>query len=415
MIDGSSASYGAGLLVTSSSGSVSIPCPPGTTSRAVRSPAGGESLIGQAGICAAIPVVIEGDYYATVNEYWFPSPSNIYYTATSAATALSDLHSGVIQVAGISRPLSTNEKGWAYAWQIGIDNNYLVMRQADLSSTDSSSIVRGEDYIDYVLAHLAGARGFPSWDVNLDGAIGLADLGNISGRWGRTSSCLGWIRGDANDDGAVGLADIGMVTAEWGSNGFEPQSAPYDPTLAAAWADQHAADCNSWPFGANQSPYHCYLSDCTNFVSIALHQGGGMPFSAHQSYADANWYYLPPSTATASWSLAADLGTYLTYNHPNRLLGVARGDHEDAYSLLQAGDVFFYDFGDGNGISHSTIMTGSGWFQNDPDTWDPNQAWMWHYGDYIDQHSHSRFHQAWNLYFLNPSWATTMAYQVSLH
>ena len=66
----------------------------------------------------------------------------------------------------------------------------------------------------------------PVADVNLDGAVGLGDLGNITGRWGQTSPCYGWIRADANNDGAVGLGDVGKVTAKWGQQGFMPPTGP---------------------------------------------------------------------------------------------------------------------------------------------------------------------------------------------
>ncbi len=82
----------------------------------------------------------------------------------------------------------------------------------------------------------------PTTTFNLDGAIGLGDLGNIIGRWGQTSSCSGWIRADVNNDGAVGLADIGKVTAHWGQAGFIspggglPQGAPVADVYGSTWA-----------------------------------------------------------------------------------------------------------------------------------------------------------------------------------
>jgi phosphate transport system substrate-binding protein len=103
------------------------------------------------------------------------------------------------------------------------------------ATTDTSANVKAYDLVNYFLStagqNSIAAVGFvnqaiptkpaiPDWDINLDGAIGLADLGNISGRWGQTSSCKGWIRADANNDGAVGLADIGQVTSRWGQVGF---------------------------------------------------------------------------------------------------------------------------------------------------------------------------------------------------
>jgi hypothetical protein len=81
----------------------------------------------------------------------------------------------------------------------------------------------GQQYVSqvgFVNQAVSSAQAIPDYDVNLDGAVGLGDLGNITGRWGQTSNCNGWIRADVNNDGAIGLADIGKVTAKWGQVGL---------------------------------------------------------------------------------------------------------------------------------------------------------------------------------------------------
>jgi ABC-type phosphate transport system substrate-binding protein len=103
------------------------------------------------------------------------------------------------------------------------------------ATTDTSANVKAQDLINYMLsapgqtavaqvgfvsAAIPAAQPILDYDINLDGAIGLGDLRNITGRWGQTSACNGWIRADANNDSAVGLADIGKVTAKWGQVGF---------------------------------------------------------------------------------------------------------------------------------------------------------------------------------------------------
>ncbi len=103
------------------------------------------------------------------------------------------------------------------------------------ATTDTSANVKAMDLVNYMLstagqttvaqvgfvnAAVPAAQPVLDYDVNLDGAISLGDLGNITGRWGQTSPCNGWIRADVNNDGGVGLADIGRVTAHWGQVGF---------------------------------------------------------------------------------------------------------------------------------------------------------------------------------------------------
>ena len=75
--------------------------------------------------------------------------------------------------------------------------------------TDDTALTKAEAFVDYMAspagqtevteAEVGGVNlstvpayvPIPDYDVNLDGAVGLADLGNIIGRWGQTSSCSG--------------------------------------------------------------------------------------------------------------------------------------------------------------------------------------------------------------------------------
>jgi phosphate transport system substrate-binding protein len=109
---------------------------------------------------------------------------------------------------------------------------FLAMRRNEFSGAASDSgVTHAMDLVNYMLSSsgqaAVGAVGFvtvaiPSskpvaeYDVNTDGAIGLADIGQITGKWGQSSTCIGWIRADITNDGAVGLADIGQVTGHWG-------------------------------------------------------------------------------------------------------------------------------------------------------------------------------------------------------
>ena len=107
------------------------------------------------------------------------------------------------------------------------------------SRTEDSAMVRGDDFVNYLLSpagqSAVDAAGFiqvsapvtppiPNWDINLDGGVGLADLGAITAKWGQATPWNGWIRADVNNDGAVGLADLGAITSRWGGAGFVPPS-----------------------------------------------------------------------------------------------------------------------------------------------------------------------------------------------
>jgi hypothetical protein len=101
--------------------------------------------------------------------------------------------------------------------------------------TDNLGVVKAQDAVNFMIGtpgqSAVAAVGFvtvtspakqaiPDNDVNLDGAIGLADIGNITGRWSQSNSIKGWIRGDVDNNGAVGLSDIGKITGNWGGTGF---------------------------------------------------------------------------------------------------------------------------------------------------------------------------------------------------
>ncbi len=104
---------------------------------------------------------------------------------------------------------------------------------------DNSNLVKGDDFVNYMLTTAGqtavATAGFvqtpvpanpviPNWDLNLDGGVSLPDLGAITGKWGQSSTCKGWIRADANNDGGISLPDLGQVTGRWGGTGFV---APY--------------------------------------------------------------------------------------------------------------------------------------------------------------------------------------------
>ena len=114
--------------------------------------------------------------------------------------------------------------------KIVVDNNIVADRNGN------SDLVLGDDYINYLLTPagtnavaasrfvpvpLPATPPIPDWDVNLDGSVGVNDLGSIIGNWDQSSTAgPGWIRADVNNDGAIGINDIGQVIAKWRYVGF---------------------------------------------------------------------------------------------------------------------------------------------------------------------------------------------------
>lgn len=263
LLDGRAASYGTPLEVAASPGSVTIPCAPGespvptpATSSNVGAGASGSALT--AGSC---PIWLQTRANSTVGAIldaatpgfesaWAPQTAMLVGTRTTTQ-ALSELMNGDAQVAAIDRPLYPEEVAGLLAWQIGTDATghpvFVAVRKPRVANRiDVSPLVRGDDLVNFLLSapgqaavSQAGyqAVGMPAappvldYDINLDGGVSVLDLGAITGRWGQTSTCRGWIRADANNDGGVSVIDLGQVTGHWGEAGFVVPDPP------ARWAD----------------------------------------------------------------------------------------------------------------------------------------------------------------------------------
>jgi hypothetical protein len=56
---------------------------------------------------------------------------------------------------------------------------------------------------------------FPTGDANMDGTVGIADLGFLVGHYGGLGS---WIDGDFNFDGIVNVDDLGILSSSLGES-----------------------------------------------------------------------------------------------------------------------------------------------------------------------------------------------------
>jgi hypothetical protein len=160
--------------------------------------------------------------------------------------------------------------------------------------------------------------------------------------------------------------------------------AAYNPTAAKTYAD-------TWWHSRNSSYKNFDPNDCTNFVSQALHAGGGYPFQGTGGSTTNynNWFIqniLGIWNWSHTWSVAPDLLNFLYYDYPG---GYARGyfaPYQGSSSGGVVGDVVFYDWGDDQGVSHDSIQVAYGT--------DPNSGWV---GDLVDAHDSDRYHAIWHL------------------
>jgi ABC-type phosphate transport system substrate-binding protein len=103
----------------------------------------------------------------------------------------------------------------------GWTDNLGLSKAADIvnymSSTAGQTSVSAVGFIN---AGVPSKQPIPDADVDLNGGIGLTDIGQITGRWNRVDTIAGTVRADVDNNGGVGLTDIGKITGQWGATGF---------------------------------------------------------------------------------------------------------------------------------------------------------------------------------------------------
>ncbi|MDE4543121.1 amidase domain-containing protein [Thermoanaerobacterium sp. R66] len=169
--------------------------------------------------------------------------------------------------------------------------------------------------------------------------------------------------------------------------------ASYDRINATIYAD-------AWALGRNSNYPTNWNSDCADFVSQCLHEGGGLPFDDIHG-----WYIYKNLTGFYwgnAWSVAKDLMSWLLYYEGDNYQGATYignwgPDYQpDSNSLIQFGDVLIYDWGTGEGWSHAAIVADYGQDPNSP-----------YYGNLQDQHTTDRKWAIWHLKAYNKNWRTT--------
>ncbi len=146
-----------------------------------------------------------------------------------------------------------------------------------------------------------------------------------------------------------------------------------------------------WALSFNHN-YKQLSEDCTNFVSQAMHEGGGYPmqFSSPKWYMERHWWGWSWSN---SWTVVGDLINLAYARGWGSGYCVAPGE----YNPASYGDVVTYDW-DGNGVwdhaSMEVVYYGC----------DPDSGWC---GDLIDEHTTNRKHAFWTLQPYNANWQTT--------
>ena len=118
-------------------------------------------------------------------------------------------------------------------------------------------------------------------------------------------------------------------------------------TYAAQWCNSHNTD---YPFYNSNGN-----TDCANFVSQCMHEGGGMPMKYTTNVnAYDKWYFNSTSDRSPSWTGAQSLRLFIKYN----TVGYPRMGYtflsESQVGQLQTGDLVFALNNDGTSKANRT-------------------------------------------------------------
>lgn len=183
----------------------------------------------------------------------------------------------------------------------------------------------------------------------------------------------------------------------------------YDGAAAGAYADQYAINPNS--------AYPLWNPDCTDFVSQALAAGSQPPIMTGAQYdSTADWWDFPNSDgvliytlgrqASFSATVAADLKTFMGQSGFGTSEGWTSGTNAPPFTpnSVVTGDLVFYDWGQGEGISHVAMQApGNGY-----------DSYGW-YGNWVDDHSNNHKHEHYALEGTNSYWQYTTIHFVHVN
>lgn len=192
-------------------------------------------------------------------------------------------------------------------------------------------------------------------------------------------------------------------------------------TAALAYNGAGASSYAETWWNSNNSNYMIINDDCTNFVSQALHSGGGLSYVGQWGdiWDDHLWWAGYNQNSGFNWSnsftFASHLYQFLLLDIPG---GIPEGtahtwDEQTNWYTPNAviqGDPIFYDFGDGNGISHAMLqVTATGQEDDTSDKLIPPMT-----GNLVNGHSNARHHEIWSLYSHNSRWLSTTIYFIHI-
>jgi hypothetical protein len=174
----------------------------------------------------------------------------------------------------------------------------------------------------------------------------------------------------------------------------------YNRVAAVAYAKTYSSNTG---FARNPSYANLGSTDCTNFASQVMF-AGGMPQVSAGATSNQWWYGNSNAGAfSASWTHVSDVYNFLV--NSGRVSSFIYPSMDAKYSGATGGDLYLYDWGQGEGYSHAAVSTNSGSFANyyDPTFGKAYSSVTGGSGDRIAQHSTDRVDSPWNWGYWNES------------
>ena len=190
-----------------------------------------------------------------------------------------------------------------------------------------------------------------------------------------------------------------------------PPAAAYNGQTAANYANVYALSYNP--------NYPADTDDCTDFVSQALH-AGGQPIRVYDGTVSPtninNWWDFS-TTESVTWfelgsqstktaRFAVDLKWFMAtsgWGTVEATYSAATDGMAPPYDSIGTGDILFYNWGGGTGISHAAVQVGSG---TTPDGYT---------GSWVDYHTYNHKQVFWTTRPYNLTWQTTTVIEMHVN
>lgn len=188
-----------------------------------------------------------------------------------------------------------------------------------------------------------------------------------------------------------------------------------NPISAFAYSKSGAITyADNWATNMHNPNYPDFSSDCANFVSQILHEGGGLAEVPSGGTYPWNIYFNWGWQYSTSWTVANDLKNWLINTNKGYVTAtwdwnsnITNPEPINNSANLDGDEAIFYDWDSDGTINHASYCIGYGM--------DIDTEGYGTYGDLIDQYTTDRKHVICHLKPYNSRWSTTTIVGIQLN